>query len=76
MGNRQNLPFNENDVRRVLGSPEGKKLLQMLNRDGGQTLRKAADALRTGNPEEAMRILSPVMESDKAAGLIEKLNRP
>ena len=76
MGNRQNLPFNENDVRRVLGSPEGKKLLQMLNRDGGQTLRKAADALRTGNPEEAMRILSPVMESDEAAGLIEKLNRP
>lgn len=39
---RQSFPFQEQDIRRVLGSPEGQKLLQLLNRDGGQALRQAA----------------------------------
>ncbi len=75
MGN-QKLPFNEQDVRRVLGSPEGQKILQLLNRDGGRALRQAADALRGGNAQEALRVLSPIMESDEAASLIDRLNRP
>lgn len=75
MGNKQ-LPFDEAAIRRVLGSPEGQQILQLLNRDGGQALRKAADALRTGNTEAAREVLSPIMESEAAAGLIDKLNRP
>ena len=62
MGNNQ-LPFNEKDIRRVLGSPEGQKILKLLNQDGGQALRQAANALRSGNTEEAKRIISPIMES-------------
>jgi hypothetical protein len=75
MGNNQ-LPFNEKDIRRVLGSPEGQKILKLLNQDGGQALRQAANALRNGNTEEAKRIISPIMESEEAAQLIDRLNRP
>lgn len=75
MGNNQ-LPFNEKDIKRVLGSPEGQQILALLNRDGGQTLRSAADALKSGNAEEAKRIISPIMESKEAAALISRLNRP
>ena len=75
MSNKQ-LPFNEKDIQRVLGSPEGQQILRLLNRDGGQALRQAADALRSGNTEEAKRVLSPIMESEEAAGLINKLNKP
>lgn len=75
MGNRQ-LPFDPAAVRRVLGSPEGQQILQLLNQDGGQALKKAADALRAGDAETARQVLSPIMESEAAAGLIDKLNQP
>ena len=73
MGNQQ-LPFDAQDVRRVLGSPEGQKILKLLNRDGGRALRQAADALRSGKPEDAMKALSPIMDTDEAAALINKIN--
>ena len=69
---RQSFPFQEQDIRRVLGSPEGQ---QLLNRDGGQALRKAASALRSGNPEEAMQALAPVMNTKEASDLVDKINR-
>ena len=73
MGNSQ-LPFDAQEVRRVLGSPEGQKILKLLNRDGGKALRQAADALRSGKPEEALRAISPIMETEEAGALIDKLN--
>lgn len=74
MGN-QKLPFDAQDVRRVLGSPEGQKILKLLNQDGGKALRQAADALRSGKPEDAMKALSPIMDTDEAAALIDKINK-
>ena len=67
--------FSEADVKKVLTSTEGKKLLQLLNQDGGKALRQAADALKNGKNQTAQQILQPIMESDAAAGLIKKLNR-
>ena len=67
--------FSEADVKKALTSPEGQKLLQLLNRDGGKRLREAAEALKNGRQEEAQAILSPVMESSEASQLIQKLNR-
>lgn len=75
MGNSQ-MPFDPATVRRVLGSPEGQQILKLLNQDGGQALKKAADALRTGDAETARQVLSPIMESEAAATLVEKLNQP
>lgn len=72
---RQSFPFQEQDIRRVLGSPEGQQLLQLLNRDGGQALRQAANALRCGNTQAAMEVLAPVMNTKEASALVDKINR-
>lgn len=69
------LPFPEKDVQRILGSPEVQQLLKLLNKDGGQALRSAANALRCGNSEVAKQILAPIMETKEAANLIDKLNQ-
>lgn len=72
----KNIPhFSEEEARRVLGSPEGRQLLELLTRDGGAALRKAADALKRGDAEQARTLLSPVMDSPEAAPLIDSLNR-
>ena len=73
--NFSDFHFSEADVKKALTSPEGQKLLQLLNRDGGKRLREAAEALKNGRQEEAQAILSPVMESSEASQLILKLNR-
>ena len=73
MGNTP-LPFDAKEVRRVLGSPEGQKILKLLSQDGGKALHQAADSLRAGRPEDALRALSPIMETPEAANLIDKLN--
>jgi len=69
------LHVSEADVKKVLSSPEGKKLLQLLNRDGGTRLRQAADALKSGNTDAAQQILAPVMNTQEATTLLRKLNR-
>lgn len=74
----KNMPFpafTEADIKKVLGSPEGQALLQMLNKDGGTMLRQAAAAVRSGDMEKAKRLVQPVMESRDAAALIEKINQ-
>lgn len=71
---RESLPFSEQQIRRVLGSPEGQKLLQLLSRDGGTALRQAAQAMRAGDYTAAQQILSPLMQSPQAQQLIAKLN--
>ncbi len=70
-----NQPFSEKDVRRVLGSAEGQRLLALLNQDGGQALRQAADALRNGNTDEAQKAVAPLLQSEEAAALLQKLGR-
>lgn len=67
--------FSEEDVKKALTSPEGQKLLRLLNQDGGKRLRQAADALKKGQQETAKEILAPVMETEEAARLVKKINR-
>ena len=67
--------FSEQEIRQVLSSSEGKQLFALLSRDGGQALQKAAQALKSGNPETAKQILQPMMESQEAAQLVQKINR-
>ena len=71
---KEGLPFSEQQIRSVLGSPEGQKLLQLLNQDGGVALRQAAQAMRAGDYTAAQRVLSPMMQSPQAQQLIAKLN--
>lgn len=60
------------DVRRILGSPEGQKLLSMLRSSG--SMQEAATAVQQGRVGEAQAMLRPLMEDPEAAALLQKLN--
>lgn len=67
--------FTPEQIRKVLGSDEGKRLLEILNRDGGAALRQAAAAYQAGDSERVRQLMEPLMRAPEAAGLIERLNR-
>lgn len=67
------LPFSAEDVRRVLASEEGRQLLALLRSGGGDDLKRAMDAARTGDAEKAKQILAPMLRDPKAARLLESL---
>ncbi len=75
MGATGSPTFDPETVRNVLESPAGKALLQLLQQDGGATLRQAADALRAGDPAKAQSIVAPLMQNEQAARLTAELNR-
>lgn len=69
------LPFSEKDIQRVLNSSAGKQLLQLLTTTNGDTLNKAARALKEGNIQQAKELLTPVMEQPEASELVAQINR-
>ena len=69
------FPFTQADIRKVFGTDEGKKLIAYLSRDGGAALKKAAAALKKGDQAAAQQILSPMMQTEEAQNLIDKINR-
>ena len=71
----ESLPFSRSDIQKVLGSAEGQQLLKLLNQDGGQALRQAANALKAGNLAQAQELLSPIMQSEEATRLVDKINK-
>lgn len=73
--NSQGFPFSEKDIRRVLGSPAGQQLLNLLTRSSGNELQRAAEAFKQGDMEAAKAILSPLMNSPEAASLVDEINR-
>lgn len=56
-----------------LNSPEGKKLLSIMKKDGGAAFMKAADAAKNGNYSEAQAALAPLLEGTQAEELSKKL---
>ena len=76
MDTKSSLPsFTEADIKKVLGTPEGQALLKLLNKDGGNALRQAAKAVKSGDMKAAQDWVRPIMESKDAAKLIEKINQ-
>ncbi len=75
MSQNQNFAAYESEIRRVLGSKEGKELLKLLNQDGGATLRKAAAAFQSGDTAGAQALIAPLMENEQAQKLVNELNK-
>lgn len=67
--------FTPEQVQQVLHSPEGKQLLQLLNRDGGATLRQAAASARAGDYQTVQKLMEPLVQKPEAAALLNRLNR-
>lgn len=59
---------------KLLSSPEGRRLLALLQREGGETLQKAMALAAAGKTEEAKNLMRPLMESGEAARLLDQLN--
>lgn len=66
--------FSVEQVKQVLGSPEGKQLIALLSRDGGKGMQQAAAEYRKGNLEGAQEALKPLMQTAEAEALLKKLN--
>ena len=66
--------FSAEQAKKMLGSAEGKQLIALLNRDGGQQLRQAAEALRRGDMAQAQALMQPLTEDREAAELLKKIN--
>ena len=65
--------FSPEQLRRVLGSAEGRQLLALPACGGGRR-RQAADAAKQGDHARAMELLRPVLNTEQAQALLRKLN--
>ena len=70
--NAANNSFSESDLRRVLASPEGQKLLALLKTDSG-ALKQAMQAVKGGDYEGAKTALDPMLQTPEAKKLLEQL---
>lgn len=68
------LPVSLEDIRRLLGTKEGQQLLKLLNQDGGAALRQAADSIKAGDYEAVKQKLGPLLATEEAAQLLQKLD--
>ena len=66
--------FSPEQLRRVLGSSEGRQLLALLSSGCGERLRQAADTAKQGDHARAMELLQPVLNTEQAQALLRKLN--
>ena len=70
------LPFSEEDLRRVLSSPEGRQLLSILRAGDGEALNRATQAVGRGDYADAQALLSPMMlRNPEVQKLVEQLKK-
>ena len=61
-------------VQRVMHSPDGQKLMQLLtSADGGSTLSQAATAASSGNTAQMVAMLKKIIQSPEGAALMGRL---
>lgn len=70
----KNPQFSPEQVKKVLSSPEAQQLIALLNRDGGQSLQRAAEEYRRGNTSGVQEVLKPLVETQEASELLKKIN--
>lgn len=70
--NGKNPNFSPRQMQKVMSSAEGKELLALLSESG--KLREAMEAFKRGDMKGVQAALGPVMESEKASELMEKIH--
>ena len=58
-----------------LNTPEGKKLMSLMQKDGGTAFLKAAAAAKAGNYSEAQAVLAPLLDGTEAEDLAKELGQ-
>ena len=69
---QNNSQISAQQLRDLVSSPEGKRLLALLQRDGGENAQRAAEAYRNGDVAAAQKMLQDVMRSREANDLLQK----
>lgn len=72
---KNNTTFSPEEIKKLIQSPEAKKLIAMLNQDGGKTLKKASEAAGRGEYEAVKQLLSPKLQGQEAEALLKKLEQ-
>ena len=63
------------DAMRLVQTPTGQKLIQMLQQNGGDSLHAAIEQAAAGNYTQAKQVISDLMNNPEAKKLIEQLGR-
>ena len=64
--------FSPEEMRRVLQSEEGKRLIALLSQNGG--LQTAVKAFQKGDMEAVQNALKPALANKEAESLLHKIN--
>ena len=66
------IPLNEAQLRAILASESGRKLVLLLQKTDPTALREAARAAKAGDYVAVQRILGPFLQSPEAAALFSQ----
>lgn len=69
----QGAPLSEAQLRAMLASPEGRRLLALIQHTDGAALRAAAAAAKAGDYAAVQQILTPYLQSPEAEALLRTL---
>lgn len=69
---QNNSQISAQQLKDLVSSPEGKRLIALLRRDGEENARRAAEEYQKGNAAAAQALLQSVMQSQEAADLRRK----
>lgn len=61
------------EMKKLLATPEGQKLLKLLSRDGGSALKRAGSALRQGDTDGVQKAMGPMVEDPEVQKLLSAL---
>ena len=62
-------------IQKLLGSPEGRELIRLLNQDGGKTLQQAAGAMKAGDEQRMKDTVAPLLNNPQIRQLMASLER-
>jgi hypothetical protein len=66
---------NKDTVMGLLNSPDAKKLMELLNQNGGANLKGAADAAMKGDSSALMGLMQKVMDTKEGAAAMDRLQK-
>ena len=65
---------NKELLKSIMASPDTKRLMDLLNRSAGGSLKTAAAAAAKGDPAALTGILNQVMRSEEGAKVVERIS--
>lgn len=71
----QENSLSKKNLQKLISSPEGKRLMELLSADGGKTLQQASAALKKGNETEAQKTIAPMLKNPEVQKLMCALEK-